>query len=187
MDDFPGLPLAVLSRGRPQPASLLPGTATPHGPQNLVRRGSHCLERLIVSHNLERNASHGTRSEKSGRHPHGYRPIKGKGLGLTILWGFPPVQVPNLALPRHVLIRRRRLPASTHTIPQSRKKRKPCSSNTVRGKWRPQRYKSCRKGVALTPGARSYALPRPTFLRGSDMKDGSSAKTMGGRERSADV
>ena len=165
MDDFPGLPLAVLSRGRPQPASLLPGTATPHGPQILVRRGSHCLERLIVSHNLERNASHGTRSEKSGRHPHGYRPIKGKGLGLTILWGFPPVQVPNLALPRHVLIRRRRLPASTHTIPQSRKKRKPY--DRLRENW-----------------GRKDA---PHFPAGSDMKDGSSAKTMGGRERSAGV
>ena len=29
----------------------------------------------------------------------------------------------------------------------------------------PQRRKSCRKGGALTPGARSCALPRPTFLR----------------------
>ena len=52
-------------------------------------------------------------------------------------------------------------------------------------KIKPQRRNACRKGGALTPGARSCALPRPTFLRPRNLKDGPSAKTMGGRERSA--
>ena len=44
------------------------------------------------------------------------------------------------------------------------------ATNTGRGKWGPQRRNACRKGGALTPGARSCALPRPTFLRQKEMR-----------------
>ena len=52
-------------------------------------------------------------------------------------------------------------------------------TDSVRRKW-PRRRNACRKAGALTPGARSCALPRPTFLHPKDLKEGPSAKTMAG-------